>query len=151
MKDEETATQLEESGEIEIKRLKFKVEKDKPKKRTSSNKFNNFNQPSTHNSFGQLQQQQQQSNNPPQPDLKTLFAQLTKTIENGKKEILEEIKKSAASTREAINKNNSNLAVAITQVINMSRKLNPREELKSSVVIDVINQCCPSVLINDEN
>ena len=69
-------------------------------------------------------------------------SKLNDSIANVKTELLEELKSNSLQTKEQISKNNANLAIAITEIVNKSRKLKSNEILKAEEVLSVIDKCC---------
>jgi hypothetical protein len=130
MISKEAADQLFKEGEITIKRSKFRVARDHSyQKQTTYNAFsfkqvnnkqvnNNLQQamPSNHRNV-QTTVQTSEINN-----LNDLFAKLNETLNKNKQETISEMKNVRELTRHQINKNNSNLALAITQVIKRRKK-----------------------------
>jgi uncharacterized protein YdcH (DUF465 family) len=151
---QETANDLEEEGEIHILRSKFRVEKDrKSNKQQTNNNSTVFgqNMASTASKSNNRQDHVVQQADDKKFDqlfdklnsvITATSSKLNDSIANVKTELLEELKNNSLQTKEQISKNNANLAIAITEIVNKSRKLKPNEVLKAEEVLGVIDKCC---------
>ena len=76
-------------------------------------------------------------------------SKLNDSIATVKTELVEEMKNNSLQTREQISKNNANLAIAITEIVNKSRMLKLHEVLKAEEVLSVIDKCCKIDTVNN--
>jgi hypothetical protein len=148
MDNAETADELVNFGEVFIGKSGFRVEHDAPKTKmnTTSNKnslnhnyytnqpqFNRNNQPATKDSNNA------NINSSNDDLLEKISKTFNDTIANLKIDLVKEIK---GNVKSVVAKNNEQLANAITEVINMSRKLKTNEILKPDTTLKIVNSHC---------
>jgi len=151
---QETADELEEEGEILILRSKFRIEKDrKNNKQQANNNSTVFGQNMASTASKNNNRQENVGQQADDKKFEQLFdklnsvitatsSKLNDSIAAVKTELLVELKNNSLQTKEQISKNNANLAIAITEIVNKSRKLKTNELLKAEEVLSVIDKCC---------
>jgi hypothetical protein len=153
--NEKLADELVDSGEIFIGKCGFRVERDVPKQKinTVSKKFSlNHNYTSNHQQIIRNNQPAPSDSNNTNSSNNHLLDQISKLfefkIDNLKTDLVKELKGSA---KKVVAKNNEYLASAITEIVNVSRKLNINEDLRVDTTLKIINTHCKLDNVDEAN
>ncbi len=142
------ADELVDSGEIFIGKCGFRVMRDvsKLKMNTVSKKFSlNNNYTSNHQQIIRNNQPAPSDSNNTNSSNNHLLDQISKLFEVKIDNLVKELKGSA---KKVVAKNNEHLASAITEIVNVSRKLSINEDLRVETTLKIINTHCK--LDNDD-
>lgn len=153
MKDEITASNLLEKGWFTILHLDFKVEKDIPKFKANQRQNNPLDFPTRVEFNTNNQRNQHQTPKVANlDDIHSLFNNLNfrldrdfamqtlKLKQETSVEIAQSIEISESNIMKVIQKNNANLATAISQIINI---VAIQGSIDPEVSLNIMNQCCP--------